>query len=208
MKDRFLDVEQRVRRYWYLDGIGELVGGGAFLLLGFYFAGLEWFPSNSLMRTLLDSSLVILMGGGGYVAQRAINVLKTRVTYPRTGYVEYGAGRNRSWLGSLLTGAIALGAAILLVILSKFTGSFDWMPAFTGLVLGITLMIVFARMRGLRRFYLLGGFCILLGLGLSFSGSPYRLGLLYGLIGVAAMISGGLTLMRYLRENPMTVEEK
>lgn len=28
MKDNVSDVEQRVKRYWYADGFGELVGGG------------------------------------------------------------------------------------------------------------------------------------------------------------------------------------
>ena len=36
MSRDFSDVEQRVRRYWYVDGIGELLGGGMFLLLALY----------------------------------------------------------------------------------------------------------------------------------------------------------------------------
>ena len=35
------DVEKRVKRYWYTDGIGELAGGGMIFLIGLYFAGQE-----------------------------------------------------------------------------------------------------------------------------------------------------------------------
>ena len=208
MEEKMSNVERHVKRYWYTDGIGELAGGAAFLLLGLYFAGLEWFPSNTFVRTLLDSSLVILMIGGGYAVHWLVNALKTRLTYPRTGFVEYGTERKGSWLGSLLTGAIAFGAAMLLVILAKLTSPFNWLPSFTGLVLGATLMILSVRENGLRRFYLLGGLCIVLGLALSFSKSSYSLSMLYGLIGVAAIISGGVTLMIYLRKNPMPVENE
>jgi hypothetical protein len=208
VRDKMTYIERRIKRYWYTDGIGEIAGGAAFLLLGLYFATLEWFPSNALVRTLLDSSLVILMSGGGYAVSWLVNTLKTHLTYPRTGFVEYGSKRKGSWLGSLLTGAIAFGSAMLLVILASLTSPFNWLPGFTGLVLGSTLMILSARENGLGRFYMLGGFCILLGLALSFSKSSYSLGMLYGLIGVAAMISGGATLMRYLHKNPMPLENK
>jgi len=208
MKDNFSDVEQRVKRYWYTDGIGELAGGGLFLLIGLYFAGHEWSSSNSLVRTLLDSSLVLLLIGGAYATRWLVNILKTRLTYPRTGYVDYGTSRKDTSSGRFLTGAIAVGVSMLLVILGKFVGSFDWLPSFTGLLFGIILMTVIARVSGLGRFFLLGGFCIILGLALSFSGLPtdYSLALLYGLTGLASMLSGGIVLLRYLRENPILAD--
>jgi len=33
MQSNLSDVEERVKRYWYTDGIGELIGGGMFILL-------------------------------------------------------------------------------------------------------------------------------------------------------------------------------
>jgi len=209
MKDNFSEVEQRVKRYWYTDGLGEIAGGGLFLVIGLYFAGHEWVPSNSPAGALLDSSLMLLLIGGAYVTRWLVNELKTRLTYPRTGYVDYGPGRKNTRSAGFLTGGIAVGVAMLLVMLGRFTGTFNWLPAFTGLLFGIILMIVLARTSGLIRFYLLGGFCIITGLVLSFSrlSESYSLGLLYGLIGVAALISGGLTLAHYLRANPLPAEK-
>ena len=38
MRSNLSDVQQRVNRYWYTDGLGELIGGSMFILLGVYFA--------------------------------------------------------------------------------------------------------------------------------------------------------------------------
>ena len=48
MQSNVSNVEQRVKRYWYTDGIGELIGGGMFILLGFYFAAQQYLGENSL----------------------------------------------------------------------------------------------------------------------------------------------------------------
>jgi uncharacterized membrane protein HdeD (DUF308 family) len=95
-----------------------------------------------------------------------------------------------------------------MILFGRVTGSFNWIPGFTGLAVGVILIMTQAQSGG-RKFYILGVFTIVLGLTLSFSGlsEVYSLGLFYGLTGVAAMLSGGLTLARYLRENPMPVEE-
>src|SRR5512134_901672 len=89
MQSNLSDVEQRVKRYWYTDGIGELTGGGMFILLGIYFALQEFLGQNSMISIILQSSLVLLMIGGAFISRRLVNALKVRLTYPRTGYVEY-----------------------------------------------------------------------------------------------------------------------
>jgi hypothetical protein len=203
------DVEKRVKRYWYTDGIGELAGGGMIFLIGLYFAGQEWLPKGSVGRTLLESSLVLLLVGGAVVTRWLVNALKARLTYPRTGYVEYQTGQKNTSSRRLLTAGIAMGVSALLVIFGRFVGSFNWLPGFTGLLFGVVFIILRARASGLGRFYMLGSFCIILGMALSFSGLSiaYSLGLFYGLTGVVLMLSGGVTLHRYLRHHPLPAEE-
>ena len=207
MNNNFSDVEQRVKRYWFKDGIGELAGGGLFLMIGLFFAGNEWLPQNSLARTLLDSSLILILIGGMFIARWLINLLKTRLTYPRTGYVEYPPSKKNTPSRRVLTAVIAMSVSILMILFGRVTDSFNWIPGFTGLVVGAILIATQAQGGGMR-FYILGGLSIIFGLVLSFSSlsEAYSLGLFYGLTGVTAMISGGLTLARYLRENPMPVE--
>lgn len=208
MQSSFLKVEQRIKSYWFQDGLGELVGGGMIFLLGLYFAGQVWLPEGSLGRALLQSSLVLLIIGGTFVTRWLVNRMKTRVTYPRTGYVEYQASAKNTPSHRLFTAGIALSVSALLVIFGRFFGTFNWMPGFTGLVFAVMFIILRVRANGAGRFYVLGTFCITLGMALSVSGLSmgYSLGLFYGLTGIASMLSGGITLLRYLRENPLPAE--
>jgi hypothetical protein len=73
--------------------------------------------------------------------------------------------------------------------------------------------VVFVALRakssgGLIRFYILGGLSILLGVGLSLSGlsRSYGLGLFFDLIGVTMMVTGGIVLNNYVRDNPITAD--
>ncbi len=85
MKNEMSEVERRVNRYWYTDGLAEIIGGGMFILLAAYFALQDLLGPNSMLSGILQASLAILMIGGAFASRRLINSLKTRLTYPRTG---------------------------------------------------------------------------------------------------------------------------
>src|SRR4026209_537646 len=102
MKDNFSDVEQRIKRYWYVDGFGELVGGGGMcLILGIYFAAQQYFGDRSWIGRLLLVWLVLVVLGVMFLLRRLISAAKMRVTYPCTGYVEYITPPNKRWMGVL-----------------------------------------------------------------------------------------------------------
>lgn len=214
MKDDFSEVEQRVRRYWYTDGIGELVGGVMLVLLGIYFAlqkSLEGFLGrNSLVGTILQMSFFLLLFiGGGWINQWLINFLKARLTYPRTGYVEYRTDSEHSSKGRwILFMALSSLIAAFMVLLARLFQSFDAIVAMTGLLGAWVFIILRTRSSGLARFYVLAGVSLVLGLALSVSGLPdiYNMGLIYGLLGICVSISGGWTLRRYLQHNPTSME--
>jgi hypothetical protein len=208
MQSNLSDVEQRVKRYWYTDGIGELIGGGMFILLGLYFAVQEFLGQNSTLSGILQASLALLMIGGAFISRRLVNALKTRLTYPRTGYVEYevndgGMKGRRIWVAIL-----AFAVSALTLVFVRLFQFFDSMVAITGVIVALILLILRAKSSGLVRFYLLGAASLVLGLALSISGLPngYSLGLFYGLMGVCFLISGGLTLRHYLEENPLPAD--
>ena len=198
-------LEHRVKTYWYTDGLVELMAGMVFIVLGLFFAGQDWFRDRSLAQALFGSSLVIVLVWGALATRWAVNLLKTKLTYPRTGYVSYrvdqkNAGRRR--LVAALTAAIF---AALLVNIAVRLGSVSWIPAISGLLVGGILVYTKGRVSGLLRFYLLAGFSVILGLVMSFGDLllGYRLALYYGLMGVAFLVSGGISLRRYLADNPL-----
>jgi uncharacterized membrane protein len=205
METKLSDVEERVKRYWYTDGIGELIGGGMFVLLGIYFALQEVLGQDSTLGGILQASFVLLMIGGVFVSRRLINTLKTRLTYPRTGYVEYQVDERGMRWRRILGVVLAFVISALTIVFVRLFQFFDSVVAVTGLIVALILVVLRAKSAGLARFYVLGTISLVLGLVLSLSGLPngHSLGLFYGLMGGCFFISGGLTLRRYLQENPL-----
>lgn len=208
MNDKFLDVEQRVKRYWFSDGIGELAGGGMFLLLAAYFGIPQFLGENNLVSVILQSSLVLVLIGGIFGVRWLVTMLKTRLTYPRTGYVEYRVDRKNALRIRTLAMAFAMAMAFLMVLLAKSIQIVDSTVLVTGIVVGVVFAILRGKSFGVQRFYFLGAISVMIGIALAFSGLPndYRLAAFYGLMGLVVMASGGWVLFRYLRENPLPAD--
>lgn len=207
MDNNFHDVEQRLKRYWYTDGIGELICGGMFLLLGVYFSLQQYFGDGSLAGAILQSSLVIFLIAAVFWGRRLINLLKTRFTYPRTGYVEYHT-TEKNTLWRIFTVAIAMAVAMFSVVIARKFDAIDSTVALTGVLVSVILLVNQVWSARVPRFYILSAASLVLGIVLSISGLPagYNLGMFYGLMGIAFAISGGLTLQRYLRKNPLSAD--
>ncbi|RPI95323.1 MAG: hypothetical protein EHM40_03470 [Chloroflexi bacterium] len=215
MQSNLSEVERRVTRYWYTDGIVELVGGVMLVLLGIYFtlqgSLARFLGGNSLFGIILQMGFFLLLFlGGGWINQWLVNLLKARLTYPRTGYVEYQTDRGRSSKGKwILFIALSAGIAAFMVLLASLFQAFDAMVALTGLLGAWVFMILRTRSSGLARFYVLAGVSVILGLALSVTGLSisYNAGLFYGLMGICVSISGGWTLRRYLQHNSPPAED-
>jgi hypothetical protein len=206
--NEFDQVEQRVKRYWYDDGISEMAGGLMFVLLGLYFWGQGMLAEGSLAQILLESGLIIVLLVGAFASRWLVNTLKERLTYPRTGYVAYRKKTEQIKRTRIVVGIVAALVASFSVVLANIVGSFAWMPALSGLLVGAILAFLRARGTGINRFYMLAALSVGLGLVLSLSGLPdgFSLGLFYGLMGVCFILSGALTLRSYLQENPLPQE--
>ncbi|MGD8402272.1 MAG: hypothetical protein PVJ21_01340 [Anaerolineales bacterium] len=207
--DNMKNVEQRVRRYWYEDGIAELSSGGLFVILGLYFSAQGFFGETSLVSIILQVSLVLLLVGGIFGVRWLVNTLKERLTYPRTGYVEYRVNNRDDRKRRMVIVVVALIIAMASIVLIDFIRGLDSMVLISGLLVGVIFIALRGKSSGLKRFYLLGGLSILLGIGLAFLNlsQAYSLGLFYGLLGLAILISGGIVLRNYMSANPVPAEE-
>jgi hypothetical protein len=208
-KDEIKQVEQRVRRYWYTDGIAELASGGMFVLLGLYFGIQGYFGEASPVSVVLQVSLALLMIAGAFGVRQLVKALKARLTYPRTGFVEYRVNEKDTKVRRYVVVGVAMIIAIASIVLNDFIRGLDSMVLITGLLVGVIFITLQGRSSGLKRFYALGGLAIVLGVALSFSRLPqaYTLALFYGLTGVVILASGALVLHRYLNENPLPMEK-
>jgi hypothetical protein len=208
MKSNLSDVQQRVNRYWYTDGLGELIGGSMFVVLGIYFALQDYLGPNSMLSGILQASLALLLIGGAFVSRKLINALKVRLTYPRTGYVEYRVNPKEAKSKRVIAFVLAFTVAALAMAFVGIFQSFDSMVAVTGIIVGMILVLLRAKTSGLMRFYFLGALSAVLGLVISVSGlsNGYALGLYYASMGMCFLISGGVTLAHYLHTNPLPAE--
>jgi uncharacterized membrane protein YcfT len=209
MNDNFSEVEQRVKRYWFSDGIGELAGGGMFLLLSAYFGIPQYLGEDSPVSVILQSSLILIMIGGVFLIRWLVTALKTRLTYPRTGYVEYRVDKKHALRTRTFTMAIAMVIAFSMVLLARSIQVIDSTVLVTGLVVGVVFILLRGKSYGVQRFYVHGALSVIVGVALSFSNLPngYSLAAFYGVMGLVVMVSGGWVLFRYLKENPLQAEE-
>lgn len=208
--DPLSQPQRRAIQYWYVDGSYEIGFGLLCLLLSLYFL-LEKLVQGSWLSAVVDGALVLVFILGILLVNWLTRRIKERITYPRTGYVAYrrpaGLPRLlRILLLMVITGLLA--AAIVLLVERPITG-FDVMPLVTGLLLALVLGILAWRST-VPRFYLFAVFSALTGLGLALAGwgnSP-ALAVFYIAMGLALILSGLLTLIGYLRQNPAPQEEQ
>lgn len=196
---------QKTRQYWHIDGLAELVAGGIFLFLSVYFFALSALPPNSLLNTLLQAGFALIFIGSLLLGKRFVTALKARLTFPRTGFVEYRLPTNRSrWISA---GVAFLMAALLVALMARTPASLAWMPAITGLIVAAGWLIFASRM-GLPRFFLLALASLVFGIGLSLTGfgDIFGLAIYYALMGLTLLLSGGLTLRSYLKNAPAPQE--
>lgn len=206
MKNELDTAMQRTRQYWYVDGLNEMAFGAISLLLGVYFYTQATLPPDSLLYRILDTAFVLILVGGGLLANRIVSRIKATLTYPRTGYVSYPQpSKNRRLLLALVA---MLVAALVSMFLILTPASLDWMPAISGLVVGGVWLFIAIKI-GITRFYLLAAVSLILGGALAVSGldNILAVGIYYASMAVAMFISGGLTLLRYLRTSRPPAEE-
>jgi len=206
--DEMKQVERRVMRYWYNDGIAELGSGGMFFLLGLYFGVMGYFEEGSLVSVILQVSMVLVFLGGVVGVRWLVNIMKSRLTYPRTGYVEYHAKNSGNRKRRLLVVVSTMVISAVSIVLVDYVRGLQTIVLITGVLVGVIFIALRGRSSGLKRFYGLGALAIFLGIILASSGltQEFTLAIFYGFLGIAILVSGGLVLRSYLAENPSKSE--
>lgn len=191
---------RRPQRYWYVDGLSEMAVGGVFLLVALSSLEAWLVPPGAVQNWILAILQPLVVIGGVLGARVLVRYLKERITYPRTGRVDYPKpSPARRWLMRALVGLIAFGIAFLVVHIGKSAGE-RWLPMvsafFIAFVTALGWRLHLMRMIWLA-FYILGVGVVLTMWPLA---SPLDALAFFGLVGVGWLISGGVTLLCYLRQ--------
>jgi hypothetical protein len=215
--DQVGNLLDRPRLYYNIDGLGEL--GGSVMCLGF--ALLLWLlmhaPADSVWHRISFFAFVGLV----LLIHYGTKAVKTRITYPRTGFVEY----RRRWHTSAIAAAVGALATAGLVVGFRWHWDISMLASLTGLVFAAAYGYNFAR--AVRWKWVIVGAMALASfviaslpadvLGALGSDSPVahpdraKLGgtILLSLMvyGTMLLISGGISLWLYLRHTQAPAQE-
>jgi hypothetical protein len=206
MNEDLKTIQIKTTQYWYSDGVYELAFAALCLVLALFLLAQALQPKDTLIYSILVFSFVLILLGSGFLLARLINIIKARLTYPRTGYIAYQSKpKSTRWLSFLLGFSIATLVSFL-VINGLITLSM--LPAIAGLVFALVLLLFSVR-TGLARFSLVGLIALLTGGVLSWLGIGDNLGLsiFFGLTGLTFALSGFCTLRSYLINTTLPEEQ-
>ncbi|MGD1002835.1 MAG: hypothetical protein ABSA67_19265 [Candidatus Brocadiia bacterium] len=205
------DVEKvmnRTVRHSLEDGIGEMLFGVTFILVGLVIFGEATLkPPFPHFWTI---AFVLVVWAAILLSRWLVPALKKRLVFPRTGYVV-----SRKPSGRLLW--LVLSVAAILGGLGGFVAAFishvnpaarAWIPVILGIEVGGWLLFMGFRFE-MKRYLLLAGFSLLAGIAGSLTGTGADRGsaVYMAAMGLALAVSGALALRANLRQAPGPEEQ-
>jgi hypothetical protein len=196
------EIERRATKSWTVDGLPELTMGLLWILWGASWLLGESLPHGAAWNIfwMLTPALLALSGVASIWATKT---LKTRITFPRTGYVEW----KQPTRGQRLTAAaVALVTAALLTALlvgARARGIERVVPPAMGVLLSLAFVVASLTQRA-PHLLALAGVALMLGLAFGALNAAWQATnwMLIGL-GVAMFISGSVRLRVFLKRNPL-----
>jgi hypothetical protein len=199
---------ERTRQYWYIDGFSEVLTGLIFLLLGTInvFSGIYPPSLGSAVTVGVGYPLVILVGTFG--GRKWVKSLKEKITFPRTGYVKYIQPERSSRAKRIVTVFfVAIMVSIITMVISRDLDPF-WVVFGTGLIIAAFIAYMAIQIP-LNRFILLAIWVVIVSLISAKALVPedIQMGILLVGSGIGWLVSGGLTLLRYMKETKPASQE-
>ncbi len=200
------EIERRPRQYWNADGLPDLTVGSLWIIWGAAFILPEVLPQGSWLRYYW-MVVPLLLIGGGFAANWATKMFKRRLTFPRTGYVEWPEPGMLQWIVPALLGA---GVAAVIWVLARRIGPGSLEALISpGVALLLALGFLCASVRQRLPHYLWSS-AASLALALVFArmGPSLEHGLvcLFLALGALSLLLGTLRLRSFLRRNPVSQE--
>jgi len=200
------DLARRPARYWNVDGLPELMMG----LLWIAWGG-AWLIGQRVPHdwrwTAYWLAVPPALAAGGFAAVWATRRVKERLTFPRTGYVEW---KEPSRGARLSAAAVAITAAVALAVM-VVTRDMRQMEHMATPVLSVILSLSFvvASLKQRAPHYLaLAGVAVALGLSLgAMKGGWASMNWMFLGLGAACALVGGLRLAFFLRQHPRSPVE-
>jgi hypothetical protein len=192
------EIARRPQQYWSADGLPELVMGGLWMVWGS-----AWLLGERLPREWANVYWMftpVFLALSGVLAVHVIKRLKARLTFPRTGYVEWKEPSLATRLGTAAL-AMVVGAILVAVIFTGHAGGRN-APVVLGVILSLAFLAASMRQRAP---HLLALAVVAIALGLAVGAIAEGWTAVHWLflgLGVATSLAGGLRLASFMGKHP------
>ena len=194
----------RAYAHWLKDGLFEIAMGILLAGVGALRAIIHFAGEKSTAYYLLVAGLLIFMLISGLGGAYIINLLKARITYPRTGYMAFRPYpyRIKNILVLLILGGILGGVLGILSTQPNERQIGVFVPIGQGIV-GAMISTYAAQRVGLKRLYYLAALSIGIGMLIGVLGVGVVLGVsyFYLCLGIALIVTGCIALLQYLHSH-------
>lgn len=196
------EAEGRAQRYWTIDGLPEIIMGALWMVWGGAFLVGQLLPRGPVwnMYWMFTPALLAL---SGVAAVQVTKRLKARITFPRTGYVEW---REPSRTHRMTTAGVAMVTAALLVIIlarSRAEGMGSTVAPVLGVILSLSFVVASLSQRA-PYLLALAGAALVLGLVFGASRTGWdAVNWMFVALGAATAAVGALRLGRFIRTHPL-----
>lgn len=206
MEKDLASIKQKSFRYWFEDGLSDIVIGILFIIIGILNLIQGFLEPGSALAGWYGLVVPVAIIAGVLVSRRLIKTLKEHFTYPRTGYISY---RKSSSLQNILSVIFGVSVALIVAVLWRASPrtSLIWTPLILGFILAGFLFLIGLR-SAMVRYQIIAIPVVIIGLLLSTLSIPEweSTGIILSSMGLMLIFSGIIVLVRYLRSTQPRLE--
>jgi hypothetical protein len=199
------DIDRRPVQYWNVDGIPELVMGALWMLWGCAWLIGEAVPRDwraQVFWSAVPAALAFTAVGAVWL----IKHLKARVTFPRTGYVEWNEPSRASRIATAVV-AMVVAAALVAIASGSSAALEQRAPMILGVILALAFAVASLRQRA-PHYLALGGVAVALGLAFTAGrGGWPSVNWMFVALGAATAAAGAVRLVLFVRAHPQPSAE-
>jgi hypothetical protein len=197
MNDPLREAEGRLQRYWNVDGLHEIAIAVLLALTALWTWASDLSELPRAWKGAFSSTFPLVLCGGIFIEGRVIKAIRRRLTYPRAGFVEFRKPSRTKQVQAALIGMF-VAAAIAASAFARLDLS-RWALALIGIGMGWMMWQIGTR-SNLPRFRMLAAVIATLGVAIAAANWRFELGIVafFGMAAAALLVSGGVTLWRFL----------
>lgn len=196
------EIQRRSQRYWNVDGLPELMMGGLWMLWGGAWLFGQSLPRGSVWNVywMLTPALLALSGVASVWATKK---LKARITFPRTGYVEWNGPTRAQRLAAAAVAIVTASVLVALISMSRTKGLEQTAAPAVGVILSLGFVVASFSQKA-PHLLALAGVALMLGLAFGALKTGWdAMNWMLVALGAATALLGAVRLGVFLRSHPV-----